>query len=80
MMKKMASSQSVKLHWYPQVLKELMAEKRMTSKMLADHIDRPESLVQSVIDSTHSPSLVLAEQMLHGLGFEFEVVPRERKP
>jgi ribosome-binding protein aMBF1 (putative translation factor) len=64
-------------HWFPKVLLELMAEKKWSSRRLAEHIDRPESLVQSVLDGTHTPSIILCDQLLHGLGYELEIMPRK---
>lgn len=75
----MASHRANK-HWFRTVLSELMQERRMSCQKMAEVLDRPPDLIDSVLNGTHMPSIAFAEQLLHAVGHEIEVIARVKKP
>ncbi len=64
-------------NWFAEVLIALMQENKVSSRALAEKVDRSVALVNAVIDGSHVPSILLAEQLVQALGHDIEVMVKK---
>lgn len=72
------SNKRVDKHWFAGVLRDLMAEKKVSITQMAEKLDIDEDTISLLLDGTMTPRLRLAERILKFLGYEFEVMPAKK--
>lgn len=68
------SNQRVEKHWFASVLRDLMAEKKVSVADLAEAVDLDESVIEFALDGVQTPRLRTCEKILRYFGHEIEVM------
>lgn len=72
----MSNKQQAKVdkHWFAGVLRDLMAERKITVVVLAEKLDLDESVIEQALDGIITPRLRTCEKILKFFGHEIEVM------